>query len=518
MNIKNHYTKNIPYVSLFFNCRKSARNIFFSTFIIVPLLFISCGRESIFRSDNSPKTVIPKVSRDTDKAVEKSVIDQNVQESLPQPRVHIGNDSSILYIKNINLDFDAEDEQVIVAVLKDEKQNLRIIVLDFDSVRNKYVITWENEKSGMNYRSFSLSYLDIVGDHNLEIIFSGTSSSNNQVLDVFRKTHSPSGIRLYYESICNIDINGQIEVQEKERSQAYNLGQKNGISFPIITYEDMDSFPEQIPSIRKTSYMWNYQSNKYINAIEEIIPVEIVEEQKINKMFFDGIDAYKSFLEGQWYNIDSDEFIIRFNKEGKEITFFTSDILEIYKWSDFNYSRLSKTIDINARNDLIHFITKRILIKIESMNRIRVDIKDRENPKDTDQMNGYYERISEDVITSISASRDKTPETIKLSGEYSGANDVISFSGSDFILKSGNSNRKGIFSVYDYNNDLILELRFFDDNQICKEIRLYRMNYDEKEMEASIVKRLVLTKGILTTTLFKPSGTDPLLYLQTIEK
>jgi hypothetical protein len=482
------------------------------------LIFISCGEKRLFRHDNLPKTVIPVVSRDSDMDSEKKNKSPVKRETLPQPRVNIGSNYTILYIKNINLDFDVEDEQVIVAAPRDDKQNIKITVLDFDSVRNKYIITWEAEKTNINHRSIAVSYIDTVGDHNLEIVFSAITLNNNHLIDIFRKTHSPSGIRLYYESICSIELNGQIELVEKERSQAYNLGQKNGNSFPVITYQENNKNQDEGQKLLKTTYMWNYQASKYINAFQEDIPAEILEEQKINKMFFDGIDGYKTFLEGQWYNIDSDDLIIRFNKNDSEITFFTSDILEIYKWSEFNFSRLNRIIDIYARNDLIHFITKRISIKIDSMNRIKIEVKDRENPKDIDQMNGYYQRISEDVISSIYNSREDKSESVVLSGEFSGSSGTISFNGHNFSLFSAQAEKKGIYSIYNYNKDLILELRVIDDNYLLKETLLFKLVYDEKEMEQSIINRILLTKGVVTANTFKTSGEDQLQFIQTIEK
>ncbi len=484
---------------------------------IVIVLTISCKKNTNNSKNEYPK-VISKAAINTDN---NETSKQNIQisDSTIKPKINIGNNYSIIYIRNINLDFDIEDEQVIAAIDKEGKQNLKIMVLDFDSVRNKYIMTWEIEKTNINYRTISISYMDIVGDHSLEIIFNAVSLDNKQVLDVFRKTHSPSGISLYYESICSLEVNGEIEIQEKERSQAYLLGQKNGASFPIITYEDIKTEKEQQPAVRKTSYMWNYQASKYINAFEETVSAKVIEEQKINKMFFDDIESYKTFLEGQWYNVESDNFIIRFNGSANEIAFYTSDLLEIYKWSNATYSRLNKTIDINARNDQIHFITKRIIIKIENMNRIRIDIKDRENPKDVDhQMDGYYTRISESIMPTMYSEKKSNSGNIVLNGEFLGTNDAIIFEDYNFILKSDNSVKKGVFSIYNYNSDDIIELRFIDGNRIVKEVKLYKINMDSQTMENSVINRIILTKGIVTTNAFSPSGEDLLYYVQTAGK
>ena len=481
--------------------------LFFYIFIFFP---ISCGKKA-----NSSKNEYPKVISAIGSANNESSkqIPQN-QDLTIKPQINIGNNYSIIYIKNINLDFDAEEEQVIVAIDKENKQNLKIFVLDFDSVRNKYILTWEVEKTNINYRTVSISYMDVVGDHGFEIIFNAVSLDNKQTLDIFRKTHSPSGISLYYESICSLEVNGEIEIQEKERSQAYILGQKNGVSFPVITYEDIED-PQ--PGVSKTSYMWNYQANKYVNAFNEKIPSKIIEEQKINKIFFDDIESYKTFLEGQWYNVESDNFIIRFNGKANEIAFYTSDLMEVFKWSNASYSKVYRTIDINARNDQIHFITKRIIIRIENMNRIRIEIKDRENPKDVDHlMDGYYTRISDNMLPSVYSKKQGNTVNTILSGEFLGINESIIFDNYDFILKSGNSVKKGLFSIYNFNNDEILELRFIDENFVVKEIKLYKINMDQQVVENSRIKKIILTKGIITINSFSPSGEDPVSYVQTI--
>jgi len=488
---------------------KLSVSLFLCIFIF---LAISCSKKTENTRNEYPKVISKIVSTSSETSQQNT---RNPDSGI-KPHINIGNNYSIIYIKNINLDFDVEEEQVIVGIDKENKQNLKIFVLDFDSVRNKYILTWEAEKTNINYRTVSISYMDVVGDHGLEIIFTATTLDNKHVLDIFRKTHSPSGISLYYESICNLEVNGEIEIQEKERSHAYILGQKNGVSFPVITYEDVS---EPQSGVIKTSYMWNYQANKYVNVFKETVPAKIIEEQKINKIFFDDIESYKTFLEGQWYNVESDNFIIRFNGKANEIVFFTSDLMEVFKWSNATYSKLYRTIDINARNDQIHFITKRIIIKIENMNRIKVDIKDRENPKDIDHlMDGYYTRISDNMLPSVYSKKLTNVSNTVLNGEFLGANDIIIFENYNFILKSGNNTKKGIFSIYNYNNDEILELRFIDENHIVKEIKLYKINMERQVVDNSIINRIALIKGTITINSFSPSGEDALFYMQTIEK
>lgn len=235
--------------------------------------------------------------------------------------------------------------------------------------------------------------------------------------------------------------------------------------------------------------------------------------------FFDGVEAYKSFLHGQWYNVESPGYIIRFDNSAGDITFFTRDSLETYQWSDFSYSRVWNRIDINARNSLIHFITKRITIQIESMNRINIEVRDVENIKDIDQMNGVYERISEELIAqTIYDTSDITPLTeVNLSGEFSGSNDSITFNGKSFIQKSETEVKKGFFTLYDYNSEMILELRYINENKLVTDIKQYKIEYEKSETDSNRTNKITLVNGLLNPYNFSSYGEDPLIYMQTLE-
>ena len=85
-----------------------------------------------------------------------------------------------------------------------------------------------------------------------------------------------------------------------------------------------------------------------------------------------------------------------------------------------------------------------------------------------------------------------------------------------FILLSGNNIRRGIFSIYNFNNDEILELRFIDENFQVRETNIFKINMEQQILENSIINRVALTKGILTINSFSPSGEDTIHYVQTI--
>jgi hypothetical protein len=311
-------------------------------------------------------------------------------------------------------------------------------------------------------------------------------------------------------------IEGQIEIVEKERSSAYLLGQKNGVSFPIITYESDDESGNLLDMVKKT-FIWNYQSSRFIKAFEEKIPGEKIEEDRLKKLFNEGIDAYKDFLQGQWVNIESKDLIISFDKNNKEISLYSNDILEIYKWTDFNRSRIPNSVYISARNDLIHFIRTNVFLRIEKLNKIRIVVNDREFSNNISPWNGYYEKVDNNMnIYREKESADE--ENISLDGLYTGLNDSIIFSGRNFTQEGREGLKNGIYSVFDYNGTKILELRYLDNNRLVDERKEYMIEYNVYDIEESIVREILLQRGDIKSLFFHVSGEDGIVYKQTVEK
>ena len=486
--------------------------------LFIIIILQGCGSESK-NGENVSAEIINETEEKADEKTENEtgLYHKFLDESII-PKINIENNDLILYIQNINLDFDTEEEQVIVEKDPDIKNKLRIIVVDFDSVRNKYITTWETFRENVNPRTFIISYADVVGDHNMEILFRGTGSSNEQILAVYRKTHSPAGISLYYENIAEIIIDGQIEIIEKERSSAYLLGQKNGISFPVITYE-RDEESENLLDMVKKTFIWNYQSSRFIKSLEEKIPGEKIEEERLEKLFVEDIDAYQDFLQGQWVNNKNSSSVISFDRENNEIAVYSDDILEIYKWTDFTKSRMPQKVYISARNDLIHFIRKNILITIEKLDRIRIVVNDREiASKDIEHpWNGAYERINSSVNIDMEQKKEETVK-ILLEGSYTGVNDTITFSGSDFTQTGPAAMKKGVYSVFDYNGKNIIEFRYLDSNRLVKDIKEYSIEYSQFDIENKTVNEIRLQHGEIKAQYFDASGEDKIIYKQTIEK
>jgi hypothetical protein len=144
---------------------------------------------------------------------------------------------------NANLDVDEIEEQIVVYKRREDPEDrIRILIADYDLVRNTYVLSWNGESGANNLRTFAVYTTDVTGDHNLEIVCFGMNNSGEQTLDIFRRTAAPTGLELYYERVLQLSSDASIEIDEHERSDAYSTGLTTGASFPVVHYaQNQDS-------------------------------------------------------------------------------------------------------------------------------------------------------------------------------------------------------------------------------------------------------------------------------------
>ena len=138
------------------------------------------------------------------------------------PKVTLNPNDILIDLIDTNLDLDSHDEQILI--VKDNSVTgspVRVLVADFDYILNSYSISWESETNSDNVRSFLINLTDITGDHNLEIVCSGTDLDGKETLNIYRRTHSEGGLVLNFSEIINLKIDGNIEIKEEKRTQAY---------------------------------------------------------------------------------------------------------------------------------------------------------------------------------------------------------------------------------------------------------------------------------------------------------
>lgn len=414
------------------------------------------------------------------------------------PKVPVERFESLIQVVNCNLDLDLNEEQILVLGKKEQSDvPLRIAVVDYDAVRGAYLRSWEGSCGATNPHLFEVSLKDLVGDHNQEIVCRGINGRGEQVLNVFRKSASPSGVGLYFTEICQIATDGGIEIQEIERSESYRQGVKNGPSFPIYAYSrDRDS-PNVLDRIRYT-YQWQYQQNRYVLTGEEKLPGAVVQEQQLKELFGDpSVQAFERYLAGPWYLAGSkggDEIIL-FSPEQRQITIYSGQVEEIYIWQTSTRS-LPNWLYIHATNEAIASIRKWITVEAAALNAIEVSIRGSEQ---WDRTSGRYLKLTDELQEQL-LKRNQTevkPAAIILKGAYrddQGAE--IVFDPPRFTWTEGKRRFSGGFAVISLDKT-VLSLKGLDENGLPLQEADYILDYLENRRDTVIERSLALTAARL---------------------
>jgi hypothetical protein len=433
-----------------------------------------------------------------------------------QPRVPLDPDETLIEAINANLDLDTHDEQVLIVRKKgDAESPILVAVVDFDSVRERYIRSWESPTLATNTRTFNLSLKDIVGDHNLDLVCRGTISTGEITLDVFRKTPSPSGLGLYFAPICQIVSDGSIEIQEVERPEGYQLGQKNGPSFPIYAYSQ-DKESANILDLIRYAYHWQYQQSRYILTSVEKVPGEVVKEKQLADLFSSkSTEAFEQYLAGPWYrpeNKTEGEEMILFLPEERAISIYSGDVQEIYTWK-YSYRLLSNRMTIVAENESIQSLDRTIIVEVKNSTTIQVDYLSSEI---WDRSSATYVKLSEDLQRSFLANKKggEGSPPIRLSGLYRGpAGEQIIFEPPRFTWVEQNRVYSGGFSLF-FIGQRVLYFRGLNENGLPTGDRVFIVGYSESEEGGRRVRTLVLTPSRLNIHGVEQTSDGELVFRQ----
>jgi len=370
-------------------------------------------------------------------------------------------------------------------------------VADYDSVRGAYARSWEGETSATNLRLFEISLQDLVGDHNQEIICRGVNGKGELVLDVFRKTPSPTGLGLYFAEICRIVSDGSIEIEEVHRAEGYRLGQKNGASYPIHAYSRDRSSANLLDRIKYT-YQWQYQQNRYVLTKEQKLPGIVVQETQLRELFSDPSEThFERYIAGPWLLSGSRgrEEIILFDPEERRISIDSGQVEEIYEWQT-SFRMLSNRLYILATNESAQWVKKRITVEVVALNTIDVSVLGTE---EWDRSGGRYLKLTEELQNDLLADSAVKREAAgpQLRGVYRGTEGAeIIFDPPRFTWIEAARQYSGGFAVFRLDRD-VLYLKGLDARGLPVGETAYLLEYAETKEGPVQVRRLTLTPGRL---------------------
>lgn len=448
-------------------------------------------------------------------------LEQTVSRMNSQTRISMNPDDYILQVIDGNLDIDQIEEQVIVFKKKnDPEDRIRVLVADFDNVRNIYIPAWQGETQGTNTRTFTIYLQDLVGDHIQEMLCFGRNNKGEQTLDVFRKAPSPHGLGIYYIPILSLFSDGSIEVDERARSESYQLLQRSDESFSVSSYQrDPDS--KNIMDIVKSTYYWSHQENKYVFGKTEKIPGQVVAEKQLADLFAKDSDGFESYLNGPWYRTSSEKQresgssgeIMYFDSRNRRISFYNGEIQESLVWMS-SYRTIYRGLFINCSNEAISSITKQLSISVTGMDTLDLQIKGGEG------WDGQYKRLGKDLQNAYLTAKKKaaTLSPIDLNGLYRNESGLeIYFSSPNLTLRENGKELSGGYVVYNLGEN-ILEMKIMKNSGLVDSERTYRLQFTEQIQGPKIVRDIVLQPAVVTISGMDTKPGQSLKLQQIVDK
>lgn len=473
----------------------------------------SCADDDLQQRLTDPgRSIIPQASDSISLADANATGDAQVvaEESQPEVNVRLPDTYSPARVINVNLDLTDTEEQLVVFKRTDDQTDaIRLLVLTFDRVRNNWIRAWEGETAATNVRSFTVYTDDLIGDHEMELVCFGMNAEGEQTLDVFRRVSSALGLGLSYERIVSIAANVSIEILEIARSDAYeNLQATSGTSYPIVVRR-RDPESDDVFDLVQTTYYWRFDEGSYVAGDETYIPSAEIQDTRLRDLYAGTPTEFEGFLDGPWFRQDEGELqLVSFSVSERSIVFFYGGHLQqVFRWVDSSKAVYGRDLQILGTNAGIQSISRPMIIRAETLNRIRVSVQG------TSDLSGIYERLSPELQQTVISGRTGAAvlSQIELTGPYRSDDGVeLAFGDPEFTMRSSPVTGNGGYALYEIGEVTVLELQFLDVNRLPLESRSFRVEYSEERSGDRMVRTLVLEPGSIRIDGFVPSGEPPL--------
>jgi hypothetical protein len=443
-----------------------------------------------------------------------------------QPRVPLAPSDQLITVVEENLDQDPEPEQIIVVKRRDDIDSpIRLIMADQDPQNGqRYSPSWDSPTAATSVRIFTLTVKDLVGDHGLEIVVSGMNSQGKLTLNVFQRMPSESGRGVSFRSLCEISAD-DIQIEETDRPDTYSAEQKNGESFPIVTY-DRDPESPNVMDLVRVPWTWKAAEGRYVAGAAEKIPGEKVEQARLKELYTStDTGSYERFLDGAWTVLGQPTAsapegrpveIIHFEPSLRRISRYLGDAEEVYIWSE-SYKTLYNLLIVVTKNEVVPSIAMKFSIRATDMNTLEISIQGVDTG---DTTTATYVKLTEEIQRKY-LTRNGTPVTLppaSLKGVYLGATGTrIEFLNQKFAWTVGETTRQGSFVLFMIAEHEILSVRFFDDNGLPAETKNYLVEKSERRELNRVTTTVTLSPVLLAVSGYQETIGDPLTLTHTDE-
>lgn len=412
----------------------------------------------------------------------------------------LSNDETLISTVEVDIDDDGLEDQI--NVIKDiAGPNLKVVVGVYNSSTSSYNRSFTIDTEISQVRTFSCTSLDVVGNHKNALIYQGMTDNGHFIMKIYSAEKKSSNGDFKMKLIGDFDSEGTIFIQQNPRSEAYELSQANGESFPIWIYTSetqSNSNTARLDQIQ-TMYDWSPLEEKYVEIRTIRVPGSSIAAKEFAKIQDGTVSSFGRFLDGLWYKVDGtdNKRFIFFDYQNEEIVFQFQDTEEVYSWLKSNLRR--NGIYFSSVNKSIENLQRRFDISLVSIDEIRIKIQDdvRMLIGEENLWDGSYRKVVKKQNSNVNRENisEYIEKLVKVVKWESSDGTKIEFSNNEYVVNGEHLQDKGRFTQIDIFEKTFIQFRSESGTQFFSGEYLPTSTVDEKGETISLQKFSVSPEG-----------------------
>ena len=508
---------------------KSITLLFVITAILLAAGFYA-SRKLITKNEKTAvraKIVTPKGSQTADEEADTDRVNSDFNTENFDTFITLRSNETLINTITIDFNNDGYDDEVIT-VRKTGSENFTIVPGLFNPETADYDRLEDIPTTISRIRTFSLSGMDLIGDHCNSLIYQGVADDENYVMQIFLwepregsrhadDTDTTDGSLL---KIGDFISDGTIFIQQTERSDSYQLSLSKGESFSVWVYESEKIVDESGNIVAgqnqiQKEYKWNSGSKKYELANEIKVTAGKLAANELSRIQDGTVETFAAFLDGLWYKTSNEDNVIRYiyyNYENREIILLQSDVQEVYEWED---SKLRHNgIYLYTVNSDITNLQRRFDLLLISVDEIKITLYDSIGLiiKESSEWDGQYKKMSLQSSFEETDDEEKNRFLVELEGDTAwntvdGIN-ALTINDSCYTFTFDDMQEEGLYSMMEIGSYNVLALRATSFNTVLNPF--YALEFGTKTITETVKKKTVeKTVTDYDTIIFTPVKITP---------
>jgi len=427
---------------------------------------------------------------------------------------------TLLDLYSFNLDYDDEEEQVLVIRESDDAKGIiKVVLADYSPFNRKWTRSWKGSSLVTKNKTFQVSVNDLIGDHNLNIVCTGMNDSNEQTMTIYWKSQEldqkqgTTFLKVFEQA------GSAVIVEEVERPDSYKLGQSNADSWPISVWKADAASGNYLDQLKEL-WRWSFTDKAYVLISTESIPGASIARKKAESILDGTAETFKLFLDGTWYKESIDPLspaaqFITFQSRDESLLFSGDGLIEVYGWENSNPTRYG--LYIASRNQSVRNLRRLMDIELASADSINVRVfQDYRIKADiSGRWDGRYRKLGAEIATAFKrVPAMATTGMMDLRGIYESDDGMkLLLEGSTYRMEALAGIETGNTAIYTLDGKTILDMRYTQSNGGPPSRRSWIAESTLKTSpDGTMIKLLTLQEVRIGILGIEPSQDQPIVF------